>query len=106
MNYEELAVFFANLAYIPRVRQNYTTFPHISTKIKTKKFVSTKVPGIKLASYQFFVVKSLSFFNTHLYIPWQKESQNVMNLEQDLLDIIVLFFMTCTKFVIDTSGVH
>ena len=30
---EESAIFFANLAYIPHIRQNYSTFPPIATKI-------------------------------------------------------------------------
>ena len=98
MNCEELAIFFVNLAYIPHVRQNYSTFPPISTKIKAKKVIFTEVPGIKLAIFQMFGGKSLSFCNTHLVIPWQKESLNVMSLRQDLLNIIVLFFVICKKF--------
>jgi hypothetical protein len=43
MSFEESDIFFKNLAYIPHIRQNHSTFPPVSTKIYIKCQVSLNV---------------------------------------------------------------
>jgi hypothetical protein len=45
MSCEATTIFFEILAYIPHIRKNHSTFPHIATKTKLKKVISTVVPG-------------------------------------------------------------
>ena len=50
MSYEESAFFFfANIAYIPHIRQNISTFPPITTKINQKKVIPAEVTGLRLS---------------------------------------------------------
>ena len=49
MSGEESDIFFPNLAYIPHIRQNHSTFLPFSTKMYIKKVISTKVPAIRLS---------------------------------------------------------
>ena len=44
MSCEDSVIFFANLAYIPHIRQNQPTFPPIGTNINLKKVTSTGFP--------------------------------------------------------------
>ena len=39
-----------NLAYIPQIRQNHSTYSPIARKSNLKKVISTEVPGIKTIS--------------------------------------------------------
>ena len=49
MSCEESAISFENIAYIPHIRQNHSTFPDLATKINLRKVISTEVPGIRLS---------------------------------------------------------
>ena len=45
MSCKESVIFFSNLAYIPYVRQNHSTFLLIATKNNLKKVISIEVPS-------------------------------------------------------------
>ena len=46
MSCKRSAIFYTNLAFIPHIRQNHSTFPPVATKIN---LISIKVPGISLS---------------------------------------------------------
>ena len=63
MSCKETAIFFANLVYIPYIRQNHSTFPPIVTKINPKKVISTEVPCTRPnVSTTFFKLKMKNKF--------------------------------------------
>ena len=45
---------FANLAYIPHIRQNHATSLHSSTRISLIKVISTEGPGLRLSPKYFY----------------------------------------------------
>ena len=51
---EELPIFLTDIAHIPHIRQNHSTFPSVTKENNLKKVISTEMPGVRV-SFNVFI---------------------------------------------------
>lgn len=78
---KELAILFANLAYIPDIRQNHSTFPHILKK-NNPKFFLAEVPNSTTCS------QVNEYFLCHYFWGWGSYLQIIGS---DFLSQVTIF---------------